>query len=463
MSPSRPPSEQFDPPVSEPGQPDRGFDAETESDPYNSPWPAAPAAPPTASPAPSLAAPQHKQPRDETEFTRTARIRRTGIKRASAGRVIGVGLLCFGLWTLFDANQLYQNALSSPFGTRRSVALSVLRPLKDVTNALRISGPVNAADSALGRGGEETISTLPPLPPTGTRPARRPPNDADQNGIAPRPHTNLGQRGAGGPTPPPPPPPAGPPPLRQPSRAHPLVMLDIGDSIGEDLGFGLGDVFAHDPYVKVIQKGMVDTGLAHPFGTAGYNWPVELETFIHQYHPGVVVMMMGANDDQTLALANGSGIPTTSPQWDAVYRHRMLLLMAEATASGAHVIWVGLPPVQNSAVNPAFARHVNSIAQSLAQTTPGVTYVSSWSLLAGPQGQFVQYKDVDGTDQQIRYSDGVHLAPAGWDLLASYLLQPMRQSLHIRLHAKALMTLTTPKPSTTTTTTKRSARSGHRR
>jgi hypothetical protein len=374
-----------------------------------------------------------KGPKPEEEYTQTDRIKRTGIKRASAARALAVGLLCFGIWTVFDANQLYHNALGSPFGTRRTVSLTILRPIKDLTNALGLSGPVNAADSALNRDGASSSATLPTLP-VFAGDGVRPPNDAGVNGIAPMPHSGSGHA-APGVTPPPS---AWPPPVAQPTLSHPLVMLDIGDSIGEDLGYGLAAVFGGDPYVDLIQKGQVDTGLSRP---SYFNWPAALEADLKQYRPGVVIIMMGANDDSALELANGGSVAVGTPQWDAQYRHRILLLLAEAVSTGAHVLWVGLPPVQNSAVTPAFAQHVNALAQQLANSTPGASYVPSWSLLAGPNGQFVQYKQVDGSIQQIRYSDGVHLAPAGWDLLASYLLDPMAHLWHVNLHAKPIMTL----------------------
>ncbi len=357
--------------------------------------------------------------------------RRPSGRRASAGRVLAVGLLCFGLWTLFDANQLYHNALSAPFGTRRSVSLAILGPIADVTNALGLSGPVNAADSALGRNNQpSSAATLPAVPVTPTGGGLRAPNDAGPLGVAPHPH-GRGKL-------PPPPRLVWPPPLPQPTRAHPLRLLDIGDSIGEDLGYGLGDVFSSDPYVRVIQRAKIDTGLARP---DYYNWPAELESELRRYHPGAVVIMMGANDDQTLSLANGSGVSTSSPRWNRIYRRRIALMMAEVTASGAHLVWVGLPPVSSPAVNNAFVLRVNGLAKLLAAGRSGVTYVPSWKLLAGPHGTFTQYKTLNGGVQQIRYSDGVHLAPAGWDLLASYLLAPMERAWHIDLHARPLFKL----------------------
>jgi hypothetical protein len=350
-------------------------------------------------------------------------------RRASAARVIAAGLICFGLWTLFDANQLYHNALSSPFGTRRTVAIEILRPLATAMNAVGISGPVNAADGALGRNGPATDSTLPPLPPPPAFQGRRAPNNANGWGVAPAPHSRGGEG----------PPTAQllwPPPIPQPTKADPLVILDIGDSIGVDLGFGLGDVFANDPYVRVLQKGHIDTGLARP---DAYNWPAVLEADLRQYHPGVVVMMIGANDDQALSVPGGSSVAVGTAEWNRAYHDRIDLVMAEATAAGAHVLWVGLPPVQDSAVTPTFAMKVNQMSQQLAASTSGATYYSSWSLLSGPGGKFVQYKKIDGDILQIRYSDGVHLAPSGWDLLASALLTPMRNAWHVNLHAAPLI------------------------
>jgi hypothetical protein len=313
------------------------------------------------------------------------------------------------------------------------VAISILRPIAAATNFLHISGPVNAANSALGR--HPISSKLPPPPVLPAFGGGRAPNDASISAMAPRPHSQSAASAAAG---------AGstrpswPPPLRQPSKAHPLVMLSIGDSIGEDLGMGLGDLFGHDPFVKVIQRGHIDTGLARP---DVYNWPAQLAEEIRQFHPGAVVMMMGANDDQALELPGERPVARGTTQWNTVYRKRLTLLMEEATASGSHVIWVGLPPLQGSAVSSAFAKTLNAMAESVAASTSGVTYVPSWKLLAGPRGQFVQYKRIDGNVEQIRYPDGVHLTPAGWDLLASSLLRPMESAWKINLHAKPLMRL----------------------
>jgi hypothetical protein len=149
------------------------------------------------------------------------------------------------VWLLFDANQLYHSAEAGQIGARRTVAVSFLRPIAAISNALRISGPVNAADSALGRcgiGGAPVCGSgpLPTVLPDNV-PAQRP---QGYLGLGGAPHLGPGTRYI--PLPPPPVVPPGPPALVSPTASRPLTLLSIGDSIG------LGDVFSTDPAVRVV-------------------------------------------------------------------------------------------------------------------------------------------------------------------------------------------------------------------
>ena len=353
-------------------------------------------------------------------------------RRASAGRIIGVGLLCFAIWLVFDANQLYHAAQAGQIGVRRNVAMAILRPIAAVTDALRISGPVNTADSALGRcgiGGAPACSSgpTPTIPPV-TAPAHR---SWGYLGLGGAPHLGPGTHYV----PPPPPPvvPSGPPPLQSPTASHPLTLLSIGDSIGEDLGFGLGDVFSTDPDVRVVQKALEDTGLAR---IDYYNWPTALEADLRQYHPEIVVVMMGANDMQSFAVGNGRYVSfsLTANQWWQAYAHRVALVMDEATAAGAHVMWVGLPPMGAGSTVPAgFPQKLNGVFRAEADAHPGVTYFPAATVLANKKGGFQLYMTINGSIEQIRSTDGVHLLPAGYDMLAQALVRPMERAWDVNL------------------------------
>jgi lysophospholipase L1-like esterase len=364
-------------------------------------------------------------PKDSPDTNRVDRelfLRESG-RHEAAGRILGAGLVCFALWMLFDANQLYHSALSSPEGARRTVSLTITRPLAALSNSLGLSLFVNWGDHMLGRGsgtpGAGTYRFPTPAIPLRPQVTRLP------NGSMPRPHV----AGTGTLPPPLPPPPDRLPPLLPPTAAHRLTILDIGDSIGQDLGYGLGETFTGHPAVNVVQKAVESTGLSRP---DYYNWPAELQTYLDRYHPGAVVVMLGANDEQALD-ENGHFVSLGSRAWLADYTSRVALMMNEAYAAGARVLWVGLPPMDSPNVSSGFARQVNAIFRAQAATHPGVTYFPSWDLLSGPNGQFTQYKRVDGNETQIRYPDGVHLTPEGWDLLGAALVRPMEQAWGVRL------------------------------
>ena len=355
-------------------------------------------------------------------------------RRASAGRILAVGLICFLVWLLFDANQLYHSAQAGQIGVRRTVAVIVLRPIAAITDALRISGPVNAADSALGRcgiGGAPVCGNGPiPTTPPVTAPPQRP---QGYLGLGAAPHLGPGIRYI----PPPPPPvvPPGPPALVSPTASRPLTLLSIGDSIGEDLGFGLGDVFSTDPAVRVVQEGLEDTGLAR---TDYYNWPATLAVDLHRYRPKIVVVMLGANDAQALYVSGTTylpfGTPSAEPAWWRVYTARVALVMQEATDAGAHVMWVGLPPMGPGSTVPSwFPQQLNRVFYAQALSHPGVAYFSAAKVLSNNKGGFTEYMNIGGSELAVRSADGVHLLNAGYDLLAGDLVRPMERSWHVNL------------------------------
>jgi len=343
-------------------------------------------------------------------------------RSASAGRIIGVGFLCFALWFLLDAKQLYNAAQTGSDGTRRSVAMDITHPVADLANALRLSGLVDWGDTVLNRNGSPGSSQPLPTPVTQVTPTCT--GTELSNGVCYLPHGLHGHVLPGQPVR------DTLPPIPQPTPANPLTVVDIGDSIGEDLGFGVGDLFQGDKSVHVVQEGEEDTGLVQQ---GYYNWPGHLQLYLNKYSPGAVIIMMGANDDQNLNV-NGQVYTPLSTGWVKAYTARVDELMEECAAAGAHVIWVGLPPMGGGNITNVFVKQVNAIYAAQARLHEGVTFVSSWNLFAGPKGQFEVYKKINGSEVPVRSTDGIHLDPAGWDLLAQFLVKPMQAAWGINLH-----------------------------
>ncbi|MCU1495781.1 MAG: hypothetical protein JWO62_3545 [Acidimicrobiaceae bacterium] len=360
--------------------------------------------------------------------------RRTkGRRLVSAGQVLGIAVVCFATWLVLDAHQLYSSAIAAPLGARRSIAVTILRPLARASGALGLGQPLRGVDRALGRdgtpGGSVASVPAPHLSRSdrvGTATVRGRaltiPASSSSSSSSTMPSEPLLASS----------PPLGPPRIAEPSPAHRLTILDIGDSIGEDLGYGLGDALGGNPSVRIVQDAVGSTGLA---ALGYYDWPAELEVELRRYRPGIVVVMLGGNDAQSFDVGSRF-VGFATPLWQSVYGARVATIMREATAAGAHVLWVGMPMMSPTAtLSSADMQAENAVYAAEARAHPGVLYLPSWSLLADAAGRYSEYlPDASGSLVQVRDSDGIHVdAPGGTDLLAGAAVAEMERAWHLRL------------------------------
>ena len=120
-------------------------------------------------------------------------------------------------------------------------------------------------------------------------------------------------------------------------------VLEVGDSLGIDLGWGLQQELAGSGH-EFIDAALGDTGLAEP---SFYDWPRHLAAEAAEYRPGLVVVFLGANDVENLYV-DGQYHPFGSRGWAATYGQRVADTMEQAITAGARVLWVGMPPMANS-------------------------------------------------------------------------------------------------------------------
>jgi hypothetical protein len=331
--------------------------------------------------------------------------------------MLRIGLICFGVWLILDAPSLQHSATVSPLGTRRTVSLDLVGPVAAVSRGLGLSHVVGWADEALGRtpggGPALAVAVHPPPPPggAGTHPLapvfREPKEGATTTTTTTQPPLN-----------------------RRPTPADPLRVLVVGDSIGLDLGQPLVNDLAATGVVAPTLDGRVDTGLSRP---DYFDWPAELRVDLANDRPQLVVVMMGANDPQSL-VGGDSNTPYGSAAWNAAYGQRVGAFIDEAAASGAHVLWVGMPPMASAQLDGEM-QVVNGVVRAQIAARPRTSsYLASASVLADAHGSFTAYlPDASGAEVNIRTPDGIHLAPGGGERLSRAVLAEMRSSLHIDL------------------------------
>ena len=145
--------------------------------------------------------------------------------------------------------------------------------------------------------------------------------------------------------------------------------------------------------------------------------------------------MMGANDDQSITGGAGN-IVYGSPQWTAAYGARVNEFILQAMGSGAHVIWVGMPTMEDPNLNQRL-QGINQIDESILGQYPGSAYfLPTVHSLGGPGGKYAAFlPNSAGVEENVRSTDGIHLTPAGGELLSQNVIATMKSQFHLNLQA----------------------------
>ncbi|MDA8373753.1 MAG: DUF459 domain-containing protein [Actinomycetota bacterium] len=222
-----------------------------------------------------------------------------------------------------------------------------------------------------------------------------------------------------------------------PAPVGSCTVLEIGDSLGNDLGWGLLRQVPTGSSLHLIQLDKSDTGLAKP---SFFDWPSHLALDLREYKPQLVLICLGGNDQQGLVV-NDSAVQFPSSAWETAYAVRVRQLVAIAVSSGAYVLWVGLPIMQQSSYSQG-TQILNSIYQAVINTEPDATFVPTWSLFSNPQGQFQANAMVNRNQEALRQPDGVHLTYMGENVEATYILREMALIYHVQLAPKDPLVVT---------------------
>ena len=360
----------------------------------------------------------------------------------AAGQVLVVLLICMLVWTVLSAHSLHKSSEAAPGGARRDASLAVLGPIDGLTHLLFIDRLAGVFQGLVGHDPDKVspggFVDGPPVGPPPTQPTL-PATSGPPGGATSAPHGNGNGNGHGNgngnghPTTKPTKPGhgngngngnGGPKlaDLRVPSAANPLRVLVVGDSFAEGLEIGLAPV-TNSKYFRLIQKGLHSTGLARP---DYFDWPAALRVFVTQYHPDILLVMLGGNDANAI-YTPGSTIPfgVGDERWRATYRDRIDKMMEIGAEGGAHVAWVGLPIMGDARFSDNMHTLDGMFARE-AEAHPDVLYLDTYEMFS-KDGKYTDYlPNEQGNLQLVRAGDHTHFTAVGDRMVATELLRMMK-------------------------------------
>lgn len=251
------------------------------------------------------------------------------------------------------------------------------------------------------------------LATAGPRVARELPQGLDE-----REHTALQQAGAYG--------------------SKPINLLIVGDSIALTLGAGLSvmsqpnygvnvEDYATlgcdlDPQLEIREDGATTTNVHGCREWRGL-WPF----LVARLRPQVVVLGLG-RWEVTDHLLNGQWVHIGEAAWDQHLTTELDQAIAVLHSFGARVVLLTMPYIDPSQRQPdgqpydedtpVRAQEYNALVRQVARHQPHVVTVVDLNRMLAPGGAYAA--TVDGIE--VRSSDGIHISPAGGELLQSEIL-----------------------------------------
>ncbi|MGB8197157.1 MAG: DUF459 domain-containing protein [Acidimicrobiales bacterium] len=213
------------------------------------------------------------------------------------------------------------------------------------------------------------------------------------------------------------------------------TVLEIGDSLGNDLGWGMARQLGHDHELRLVQADKSSSGLLTPWF---YDWSQKEKVLLAQYKPQLVIIMFGANDEQNLKTAGGQVLAFGSAPWVKAYTGVVTKMASVATKSGAYVLWVGMPIMQPNGYRQGMVL-INSVFAKVATTVPGMTFLPTWDLFATAQGQFEASARVNDIPSLLREADGIHFSYVGENVISTFVTRAIGTVYHVQITPESAM------------------------
>lgn len=336
------------------------------------------------------------EPADDHLYTELASPR-----TVAAGHVLVVMLVGLLLGALLNADRMAERAEQKSFDDPwREPSVALWGGLETLADGIGLTRPRQVVESALGRegdreevdvadllGGAETAAAAAAATPSSTTTA-----------------------------------PPAPPELRVPSVAEPLRLYVGGDSMAKSFGTAMQRAAGATGVIAATIDHRVVSGLTRP---DFFDWPRHLAEDVAPTDPELVVLLFGANDAQSLQLADGTLCRRFEQCWIDEYRRRVggTMDLLRDPAGDRLVLWVG-QPIMGPSSGVRYVDLFNAIYVEAAAERPWVRYVDTWSWFSTADGTYSAFLPAaDGSEHRVRDADDVHLTAAGGDRLSWALLR----------------------------------------
>jgi hypothetical protein len=194
----------------------------------------------------------------------------------------------------------------------------------------------------------------------------------------------------------------------------------IGDSLAQDLWFGIQRQFRKNKDVDIIRLNKSASGLVRD---DNYDWNKKLKAFIDKEDFDIAVVVFGGNDRQEIRL-RGKRLPRFTEAWTAEYGDRVTKIISLLQTEADTVFWVGLPVVRSDRMEKDYKK-LNKVYREKSEAA-GIEFVDIWHLFRDASGAYTSFgPDLRGAKRRLRQDDGLHFTAHGQGRFADEVVKVM--------------------------------------
>jgi lysophospholipase L1-like esterase len=199
-----------------------------------------------------------------------------------------------------------------------------------------------------------------------------------------------------------------------PPKQELKTLLVTGDSLSTPLDSELARRLAPGG-VDVVRDPHLGTGISN---TALVDWGKLSTSQVANDRPDAVVVFIGANEGYAMPGPSGKDVSCCGSEWAAIFANRARQMMNNYRQAGAgQVFWLTVPTPRDPA-RQRIERAVNEgIAVAAAPWRDQVHLIDTVAIFT-PGDHYRDAMQVNGSDQIVRESDGIHLNETGSSVAA---------------------------------------------
>jgi lysophospholipase L1-like esterase len=207
------------------------------------------------------------------------------------------------------------------------------------------------------------------------------------------------------------------------------TLLITGDSLAQPLDTEIAKALADDGSdVEVVRDAHLGTGISN---TGIVDWGALSETQAEREDPDATVMFIGANEGYPMEGPDGQALNCCGPEWVAEFESRVAQMMDNYIAGGqSRLYWLTLPTQRDPARHPITNAVNQAITEAAAERSGAVTVIDLVPTFT-PGNRYRDSMEIDGSEQIVRESDGIHLNDTGAALGAGIVLEAIGQDFEL--------------------------------